>query len=45
MDVIMKLLFSTSIGLLSLFTLTFIAGMGLFIWWRLKKNIKEEEKA
>lgn len=44
MDVLMNLLFATDIGLLSLFTLTFIFGMGLFIWWRLNKNIKEEEK-
>ena len=44
MDVLMKLLFATDIGLLSLFTLVFILGMGLFIWWRIDKNIREEER-
>jgi hypothetical protein len=44
MDIVMKELFTTPIGLLSLFTLTFIFGMGLFIWWRLSKNIQDEEK-
>jgi hypothetical protein len=44
MDVLMKLLFATDIGLLSLFTIVFLISMGLFIWWRISKNIREEEK-
>jgi len=44
MDIVMKELFTTPIGLLSLFTLGFIFSMGLFIWWRLSKNIRDEEK-
>lgn len=44
MDVLMKLLFATDIGLLSLFTIVFIFAMGLFIWWRINKNIREEER-
>lgn len=38
MDVVMKELFGTDIGLLSLFTLCFIVAMGLFLWYRLSKN-------
>ena len=34
MDVVMKELFGTDIGLLSLFTIGFIIAMGLFIWYR-----------
>ncbi len=44
MDVLMKLLFTTDIGLLSLFTIVFLIGMGLFIWWRINKNINEEKR-
>lgn len=44
MDVVMKELFSTDIGLLSLFTIGFIIAMGLFIWYRVSKNIKEEQQ-
>ncbi len=44
MDVLIKLLFATDIGLLSLFTIVFLISMGLFIWWRISKNIREEEK-
>lgn len=43
MNILMTELFSTDIGLLSLFTLGFIVAMGLFIWWRLAKNIREEQ--
>ncbi|MDD3528808.1 MAG: DUF3149 domain-containing protein [Gallionellaceae bacterium] len=42
MDVVLKELFSTDIGLLSLFTLGFIVAMGLFLWYRLAKNSREE---
>lgn len=38
MDILMKELFSTDIGLLSLFTIGFLISMGLFIWWKLAKN-------
>lgn len=42
MDVVMKELFGTDIGLLSLFTIGFIIAMGLFIWWRLSKNAHQK---
>lgn len=44
MDVVMKELFTSDIGLLSLFTILFIVAMGVFIYFRLVKNIHEEEK-
>lgn len=37
MDVVMKELFGTDIGLLSLFTLSSIIVIGLFLWYRLAK--------
>jgi len=43
MDVVMKELFGTDIGLLSLFTIGFIIVMGLFLWYRLAKNSKEQQ--
>lgn len=43
MDVIMKELFGTDIGLLSLFTIGFIIAMAIFIYIRVMKNIREEE--
>ena len=43
MDVIMKELFGSYIGLLSLFTIAFMVVMGLFIWYKLAKNSKEEQ--
>jgi hypothetical protein len=42
MDVVMKELFGSDIGLLALFTFVFMIGMGLFIWYRLAKNSKED---
>jgi hypothetical protein len=39
----MKELFTTDIGLLSLFTLGFIVAMGLYLWYRLAKNSHEQE--
>lgn len=42
MDVVMKELFSTDIGLLSLFTIGFIIAMGLFLWYRISKNAHEK---
>ncbi len=44
MDVVMKELFSTPIGLLSLFTILFMVGMAIFIFLRLNKNIHDEER-
>lgn len=41
MDVVMKELFGSSIGLLSLFTLGFIVTMGLFMWAKLAKKSHE----
>jgi hypothetical protein len=41
MDVIMKELFTTDIGLLALFTLGFIIAMGLFFWYRFSKYARE----
>ncbi|MEW5893628.1 MAG: DUF3149 domain-containing protein [Pseudomonadota bacterium] len=41
MDVIMKELFTTDIGLLALFTIGFIIAMGLFLWYRLTKYARE----
>lgn len=41
MDAVMNLLFNSSIGLLSLFTLGFIVAMGLFIWFKLAKKSLE----
>lgn len=43
MDILMKELFGTDIGLLSLFTICFLIAMGLFIWWRVAKNAREEQ--
>ncbi len=41
MDVVMKELFSSDIGLLSLFTIGFIIAMGLFIWAKISKKSHE----
>lgn len=43
MDVIMKELFTTPIGLLSLFTIVFIISMGLFLWYRFTKKAHEQD--
>ena len=42
MNVVMKELFSTDIGLLSLFTLGFMVAMGLFMWVKLSKKSHED---
>ncbi|MDR3394654.1 MAG: DUF3149 domain-containing protein [Parasulfuritortus sp.] len=42
MDIVMKELFGSDIGLLSLFTIGFIIAMGLFIWYKLAKNANEQ---
>ncbi len=41
MDVGLKELFGSPIGLLSLFTIGFLIAMGLFIWYKLAKNSQE----
>lgn len=41
MDVVMKELFGSDIGLLSLFTIGFLIAMGLFIWYKLAKNSQQ----
>jgi hypothetical protein len=43
MDVLMKELFSTDIGLLSLFTIGFIIAMAAFMVWRFTKNARDGE--
>lgn len=43
MDVLLKELFTTPIGWLTMFTIGFIISMGLFILWRLTKNAREKE--
>lgn len=44
MDVVLNLLFSSPIGLLSLFTILFIIGMAiaLMVWYKRKMNTPEE---
>jgi hypothetical protein len=44
MDVVLDLLFTSPIGLLSLFTILFIIGMGFFLsgWFKRKMNNPEE---
>jgi hypothetical protein len=42
MDAVMKLLFNSPIGLLSLFTIGFIIAMGLFLWVKLAKKSHED---
>lgn len=42
MDIVMKELFGSDIGLLSLFTIGFIIAMGLFLWFRLAKKSHEQ---
>lgn len=44
MDVVMKELFTSDIGLLSLFTIGFIIAMAIFIFSRVMKNIHDEER-
>ncbi len=44
MDVVMKELFGSDIGLLTLFTIGFIIAMAVFIFLRLLKNIHDEER-
>ena len=45
MDAVLKLLFTSWVGLLSLFTIFFIIGMGVFlsVWLKRKMNAPEEK--
>lgn len=43
MDVVMKELFGTDIGLLSLFTIGFLISMGLFLWYKFTKNANDNK--
>lgn len=42
MDVVMKELFGSDIGLLSLFTIVFLISMGLFLWAKLASKSRDE---
>ena len=44
MDIVMKELFGTDIGLLSLFTIAFIIGMGVWfsVWFARRMNSPDE---
>jgi hypothetical protein len=44
MDIVMKELFGTDIGLLSLFTILFIIGMGVWftVWFKRRMNSRDE---
>lgn len=39
----MNMLFKTPIGLLSLFTITFIIGMAIYLFFWIKKQVENEE--
>ncbi|WP_374512893.1 DUF3149 domain-containing protein [Niveibacterium sp.] len=39
----MEILFGSDIGLLSLFTIVFILGMGGYLWHFARKHMKDEE--
>ncbi|PHV11449.1 DUF3149 domain-containing protein [Chitinimonas sp. BJB300] len=43
MHVALTELFTTDIGIFSLFTLTFIIGMGSYIGWYVRKHVLAEE--
>lgn len=43
MDIVMKELFSTDIGLLSLFTITFIIGMAIWFYVWFKRKMDRDE--
>jgi hypothetical protein len=42
MDVVMRELFGSNIGLLSLFTIGFIIAMGLFLWAKFAKMSQKD---
>ena len=44
MDVVMKELFGSNMGLLVLFTIGFVIAMAIFIFTRVMKNIHDEER-
>jgi hypothetical protein len=43
-NVVMKELFGSDIGLLTLFTIGFIIAMGLFLWIKISKKAHEGDK-
>jgi len=43
MDIVLHELFSTDIGLLSLFTIGFLIAMGLFMWAKLTQKAHEKD--
>jgi len=43
MDIVLHELFSTDIGLLSLFTIGFLIAMGLFMWTKLTQKAHEKD--
>lgn len=43
MDIVLKELFGTDIGLLSLFTIGFIIAMGFWFSWWFKRNIDQSK--
>jgi hypothetical protein len=43
MDIIMKELFGTDIGLLSLFTISFIIAMAIWFSWWFKRNMNQDK--
>lgn len=43
MDIVLKELFSTDIGLLSLFTIGFIIAMGFWLSWWFKRKMNRDE--
>ena len=44
MDVVMKELFGSNMGLLVLFAIGFVIAMAIFIFSRVMKNIHDEER-
>lgn len=45
MDVILRDLFGSQMGLLVLFTIGFVIAMAIFIFSRIMKNIHDEERS
>jgi uncharacterized membrane protein YciS (DUF1049 family) len=43
-SVALELLFTTDIGLLSLFTIVFIIGMAIFLFFFVRSRIREEDR-
>lgn len=43
MEIVLKELFGSSIGLLSLFTISFVIAMGFWFSWWYKRNINQDK--